>query len=88
VSGLTPEYRVTVEWYAPRFAVLSGVCMLMVLLAWLGISLRGLEREQHPNALQNCPETYLRSGQYQLVNWLPVQRGRLPTRSDSATVWC
>jgi uncharacterized protein YyaL (SSP411 family) len=71
VSGLTPEYRVTVEWYAPRFAVLSGVCMLMVLLAWLGISLRGLEREQHPNALQNCPETYLRSGQYQLVNWLP-----------------
>jgi uncharacterized protein YyaL (SSP411 family) len=71
VSGLTPEYRVTVEQYAPRFAVLSGVCMLMVLLAWLGISLRGLEREQHPNALQNCPETYLRSGQYQLVNWLP-----------------
>jgi uncharacterized protein YyaL (SSP411 family) len=71
VSGLTPEYRVTVEWYAPRFAVLSGVCMLMVLLAWLGISLRGLEREQHPNALQNCPETYLRSGQYQLVNWRP-----------------
>jgi uncharacterized protein YyaL (SSP411 family) len=71
VSGLTPEYRVTVERYAPRFAVLSGVCMLMVLLAWLGISLRGLEREQHPNALQNCPETYLRSGQYQLVNWCP-----------------
>jgi uncharacterized protein YyaL (SSP411 family) len=71
VSGLTPEYRVTVERYAPRFAVLSGVCMLMVLLAWLGISLRGLEREQHPNALQNCPETYLRSGQYQLVNWRP-----------------
>ena len=71
MSGLTPEYRVTVERYAPRFAVLSGVCMLMVLLAWLGISLRGLEREQHPNALQNCPETYLRSGQYQLVNWLP-----------------
>jgi uncharacterized protein YyaL (SSP411 family) len=71
VSGLTPEYRVTVERYAPRFAVLSGVCMLMVLLAWLGISLRGLERAQHPNALQNCPETYLRSGQYQLVNWLP-----------------
>jgi len=45
--------------------------MLMVLLAWLGIMLRGLERAQHPNALQNCPETYLRSGQYQLVNWLP-----------------
>jgi uncharacterized protein YyaL (SSP411 family) len=71
VSGLTPEYRATVERYAPRFAVLSGVCMLMVLLAWLGIMLRGLERAQHPNALQNCPETYLRSGQYQLVNWLP-----------------
>ena len=71
MSWLTPEYRATAERYAPRFAVLSGVCMLMVLLAWLGISLRGLEREQHPNALQSCPETYLRSGQYQLVNWLP-----------------
>ncbi len=71
MSRLTPEYRATVERYAPRFAVLSGVCLLMVLLAWLGIMLRGLERAQHPNALQNCPETYLRSGQYQLVNWLP-----------------
>jgi len=60
-----------VERYAPRFGALSGVCLLMVLLAWLGIMLRGLERAQHPNALQNCPETYLRSGQYQLVNWLP-----------------
>lgn len=71
MSRLTPEYRATVERYAPRFGALSGVCLLMVLLAWLGIMLRGLERAQHPNALQNCPETYLRSGQYQLVNWLP-----------------
>ena len=71
MSWLTPEYRATVERYAPRFGALSGVCLLMVLLAWLGIMLRGLERAQHPNALQNCPETYLRSGQYQLVNWLP-----------------
>jgi len=71
VSWLTPEYRATAERYAPRFAVLSGVCVLMVLLAWLGIGLRGLEREQHPNALRACPEAYLRSGQYQLVNWLP-----------------
>ena len=71
MSWLTPEYRATAERYAPRFSALSGVCLLMVLLAWLGISLRGLEREQHPNALQSCPETYLRSGQYQLVNWLP-----------------
>jgi uncharacterized protein YyaL (SSP411 family) len=71
VSRLTPEYRATVERYAPRFGALSGVCLLMVLLAWLGIMLRGLERAQHPNVLQNCPETYLRSGQYQLVNWLP-----------------
>lgn len=71
MSWLTPEYRATAERYAPRFGALSGVCLLMVLLAWLGISLRGLEREQHPNALQNCPETYLRSGQYQLVNWRP-----------------
>lgn len=71
MSRLTPEYRATVERYAPRFGALSGVCLLMVLLAWLGIMLRGLERAQHPNALQNCLETYLRSGQYQLVNWLP-----------------
>jgi uncharacterized protein YyaL (SSP411 family) len=71
VSGLTPEYLATVERYAPRFAVLSGVCMLMVLLAWVGILLRRLEREQHPNALQSSLETYLRSGQYQLVDWLP-----------------
>ncbi len=71
MSWLTPEYRATAERYAPRFGALSGVCLLMVLLAWLGIMLRGLERAQHPNALQNCPETYLRSGQYQLVNWLP-----------------
>ncbi|BCW96964.1 MAG: DUF255 domain-containing protein [Fimbriimonadales bacterium] len=71
MSGLTPEYRLTAERYAPRFVVLSGVCLLMVLLAWLGIALRGLEREQHPNALKDAPEAYLRSGQYQLVNWLP-----------------
>lgn len=71
MSGLTPDYRATAERYAPRFVVLSGVCMLMVLLAWLGIGLRGLEREQHPNALRNCLETYLRSGQYQLADWLP-----------------
>jgi hypothetical protein len=71
VSWLTPEYRATAERYAPRFGALSAVCLLMVLMAWLGIGLRGLEREQHPNALQACPEAYLRSGQYQLVNWLP-----------------
>jgi hypothetical protein len=71
VSWLTPEYRATAERYAPRFGALSAVCLLMVLMAWLGISLRGLEREQHPNALRACPEAYLRSGQYQLVNWLP-----------------
>lgn len=69
VSWLTPEYRAVAERYAPQFAALSGVCMLMVLLAWLGILLRGLERAQHPNALKNAPEAYLRSGQYQLVDW-------------------
>jgi len=71
VSWWTPEYRATAERYAPRFGALSAVCLLMVLLAWTGIGLRRLEREQHPNALQACPEAYLRSGQYQLVNWLP-----------------
>lgn len=45
--------------------------MLMVLMAWLGIGLRGLERAQHPNALANSAEAYLRSGQYQLINWQP-----------------
>ncbi|MCS7301622.1 MAG: DUF255 domain-containing protein [Fimbriimonadales bacterium] len=71
MSWLTPEYRATAERYAPRFGALSAVCMLMVLLAWLGILLRGLERAQHPNALKDSPEAYLRSGQYQLVNWQP-----------------
>lgn len=41
----------------------------MVLMAWLGILLRSLERAQHPNALKDASEVYLRSGQYQLVNW-------------------
>jgi len=45
--------------------------MLMVLMAWLGIGLRGLERTQHPNALKGSSEAYLRSGQYQLINWQP-----------------
>jgi uncharacterized protein YyaL (SSP411 family) len=71
VSWLTPEYRAVSERYAPRFVVLSGVCMLMVLMAWLGIGLRGLERTQHPNALKGNSEAYLRSGQYQLINWHP-----------------
>jgi uncharacterized protein YyaL (SSP411 family) len=71
VSWLTPEYRAVSERYAPRFIVLSGVCMLMVLMAWLGIGLRGLERAQHPNALADSAEAYLRSGQYQLINWQP-----------------
>ncbi len=71
MSWLTPEYRAVSERYAPRFVVLSGVSMVIVLMAWLGIALRGLEREQHPNALKDSPEAYLRSGQYQLVNWQP-----------------
>ncbi|MDM7461822.1 MAG: DUF255 domain-containing protein [bacterium] len=71
MSWQTPEYRLTAERYAPRFVVLSGVCLLIVLMAWLGILLRGLQREQHPNALKDAVETYLRSGQYELVNWHP-----------------
>ncbi|MFN7019231.1 MAG: hypothetical protein ACK4RG_08145, partial [Fimbriimonadales bacterium] len=66
MSWLTPEYRAVSERYAPRFVVLSGVCMIIVLMAWLGIALRSLEREQHPNALKDALEAYLRSGQYQL----------------------
>ncbi|GIV14388.1 MAG: hypothetical protein KatS3mg021_2670 [Fimbriimonadales bacterium] len=58
-----------VERYAPRFAVLSGVSLLMVLMAWLGMGLRMLERMQHPNALSRCTEAYLHACQYQLVNW-------------------
>ncbi len=58
-----------VERYAPRFAVLSGVSLLMVLMAWLGMGLRMLERMQHPNALSRCTEAYLNVCQYQLVNW-------------------
>lgn len=86
MSWLTPDYRLTAERYAPRFVVLSGVCLLMVLTAWLGITLRGLQREQHPNALKDAPEAYLRSSQYELVNWQPcrneafkmaIQRDRL-----------
>ncbi|MFN4034268.1 MAG: DUF255 domain-containing protein [Fimbriimonadales bacterium] len=73
MSWQTPEYRLTAERYAPRFVVLSGVCLLMVLTAWLGILLRGLQREQHPNALKDSVETYLRSGQYELVNWQPCR---------------
>ena len=73
MSWLTPEYCATAERYAPRFAVLSGVCLISVSLAWLGIGLRRLERAQHPNALHTCAESYLRSGQYQLVNWLPCR---------------
>ncbi|MCX7925018.1 MAG: DUF255 domain-containing protein [Fimbriimonadales bacterium] len=73
MSWLTPDYRAVSERYAPRFIVLSGVCLLMVLMAWLGIALRGLERAQHPNALKDSSEAYLRSGQYQLINWQPCR---------------
>ncbi len=58
-----------IERYAPRFAVLSGVSLLIVLTAWLGIALRTLERMQHPNLLSHCQESYLQACQYQLVNW-------------------
>ncbi len=58
-----------IERYAPRFAVLSGVSLLIVLMAWLGIALRTLERMQHPNRLSECQESYLQSCQYQLVDW-------------------
>jgi len=58
-----------IERYAPRFAVLSGVSLLIVLMAWLGMGLRMLERRQHPNALSTCTEAYLSTCQYQLVNW-------------------
>lgn len=58
-----------IERYAPRFAVLSGVSLFIVLIAWLGMGLRMLERIQHPNRLSQCNEAYLRSCQHQLVDW-------------------
>ncbi len=58
-----------IERYAPRFVVLSGVSVLIVLMAWLGIGLRLVERRQHPNPLSQTTEGYLRACQYQLVAW-------------------
>ncbi len=60
-----------IERYAPRFIVLSGVSVLMVLMAWLGIALRFVERRQHPNPLSQTAEGYLQACQYQLVAWQP-----------------
>jgi uncharacterized protein YyaL (SSP411 family) len=60
-----------IERYAPRFVVLSGVSVLMVLMAWLGIVLRFVERQQHPNPLSQTAESYLQACRYQLVPWRP-----------------
>lgn len=60
-----------IERYAPRFVVLSGVSALIVLMAWLGIALRYVERRQHPNLLSQSQEGYLQACQYQLVPWQP-----------------
>jgi uncharacterized protein YyaL (SSP411 family) len=60
-----------IERYAPRFVVLSGVSVLMVLMAWLGIALRFVERQQHPNPLSQAAESYLQVCRYQLVPWRP-----------------
>ncbi len=60
-----------IERYAPRFVVLSGVSVLIVLMAWLGIVLRFVERHQHPNPLSQAAESYLQACQHQLVPWRP-----------------
>lgn len=68
--GYTPgTVQEVIERYAPRFAVLSGVSLFIVLIAWLGMGLRMLERIQHPNRLNRCNEAYLRGCQHQLVDW-------------------
>ncbi len=66
-----------IEKYAPRFIVLSGVSLTIVLMAWLGILLRTIERAQHPNLLSQSPECYLQACQYQLVNWQPWDEASL-----------
>lgn len=83
------------ERYAPRFVVLSGVSVLIVLTAWLGIALRFVERRQHPNPLSQTAEGYLQACQYQLVPWQPwtdttlqaAVRLNRPVAVDVGTFW-
>jgi len=84
-----------IERYAPRFVVLSGVSVLIVLMAWLGIALRLVERRQHPNPLSQTTEGYLQACQYQLVPWQPwtdatireAARLNRPVVVDVGTFW-
>ncbi|GBC93965.1 hypothetical protein HRbin15_02467 [bacterium HR15] len=84
-----------IERYAPRFVVLSGVSVLIVLMAWLGIALRFVERRQHPNPLRLTAEGYLQACQYQLVPWQPwtsdtlqeAARLNRPVAVDVGTFW-
>ena len=71
LAGILSFVEPVIERYAPRFVVLSGVSVLMVLMAWLGIILRFVERQQHPNPLSRATESYLQACQYQLVPWRP-----------------
>ncbi|MCS7066088.1 MAG: DUF255 domain-containing protein [Fimbriimonadales bacterium] len=84
-----------IERYAPRFVVLSGVSALIVLMAWLGLALRFVERRQHPNPLSQTAEGYLQACQYQLVPWRPWTSDTLeealrlnrPVAVDVGTFW-
>jgi uncharacterized protein YyaL (SSP411 family) len=60
-----------VQEYHPRFLVLSGVAMVIVILAWVGVYMRRVEREQRPNPLSRATSPYLRLCQHQLVEWRP-----------------
>lgn len=45
--------------------------MVIVILAWVGVYMRRIEREQRPNPLSRATSPYLRSCQHQLVEWRP-----------------
>lgn len=45
--------------------------MVIVILAWVGVYMRRVEREQRPNPLSRATSPYLRLCQHQLVEWRP-----------------
>lgn len=62
------NYRI-VQNYHPRFQVLSGVALIMILLAWTGKFFDRMEHLQRPNALSRSNSPYLRGCQHQTVSW-------------------
>jgi len=69
--GDKPRYNIKVQEYQPRFLVLSGVALVIVILAWVGVYMRRVEREQRPNPLSRATSPYLQLCQHQLVEWRP-----------------